>query len=70
MTDYSDVYIHECLGLASQRYVETLLYGVKASDPVMLALPWVAILAVAFLAALPAVINAVRIDPASMLRAE
>ena len=49
---------------------ETLLYGVKASDPVMLALPWVTILGVAFLAALPAVINAVRTDPVSMLRAE
>jgi putative ABC transport system permease protein len=58
------------LGLALQRYIETLLYGVKASDPVMLAVPWVTILGVAFLAALPAVINAVRTDPVSMLRAE
>jgi len=58
------------LGLASVRYVETLLYQVKASDPRMLALPALTILAAALLAALPAVIHAVRIDPANTLRAE
>jgi putative ABC transport system permease protein len=57
------------LGMASVRYIETLLYGVKASAP-MLALPSLTILAAAMLAALPAVIRAVRIDPAAMLRAE
>jgi hypothetical protein len=36
----------------------------------MLALPSVAILAAALLAALPAVIRAVRIDPVTMLRSE
>jgi predicted lysophospholipase L1 biosynthesis ABC-type transport system permease subunit len=58
------------LGLASMRYMEALLYQVKANDPAMLALPSVTILAAALLAALPAVIRAVRIDPVTMLRSE
>jgi predicted permease len=58
------------LGMVSGRYVATLLYGVKAYDPAMLALPTFVLLAVALLAALPAVIRAARIDPAIMLRAE
>jgi hypothetical protein len=43
---------------------------VKATDLAMLVLPSLIILAAAILAALPAVIHAVRIDPAAMLRAE
>jgi Mg/Co/Ni transporter MgtE len=43
------------LGMASVRYVEALLYQVKAGDPAMLALPSCTILAAALLAALPAV---------------
>jgi ABC-type lipoprotein release transport system permease subunit len=43
---------------------------VKATDLPMLALPSVAILAAALLAALPAVLRAVRIDPAITLRCE
>jgi predicted lysophospholipase L1 biosynthesis ABC-type transport system permease subunit len=58
------------LGMASVRYVEALLYQVKATDPAMLALPSLTILAVALFAALPAVIHAVRIDPVAMLRSE
>jgi predicted permease len=58
------------LGMASVRYIETLLYQVKATDLAMLGLPSVTILAAALLAALPAVIRAVRIDPVTMLRAE
>ena len=58
------------LGLASVRYIETLLYQVKASDPRMLALPALTIIAAALLAALPPVIRAVRVDPAKTLRAE
>jgi predicted permease len=58
------------LGMASVRYIETLLYQVKAGDPAMLALPSLTILAAALLAALPAVIQAVRIDPVAMLRAD
>jgi predicted permease len=58
------------LGMASTRYIETLLYQVKATDLGVLALPSLAIVAAALLAALPAVIRAVRIDPVQMLRAE
>ena len=58
------------LGMASVRYIETLLYQVKATDLGILALPSFAILGAALLAALPAVIRAVRIDPVTTLRSE
>jgi predicted permease len=58
------------LGMASVRYIETLFYRVKATDLAMLAFPSLTLLAVALLAALPAVIRAVRTDPVAMLRAE
>jgi putative ABC transport system permease protein len=58
------------LGLASVRYIESLFYQVKATDPAMLAIPSVVIVAAALVAALPAVIHAVRIDPGTMLRSE
>jgi putative ABC transport system permease protein len=58
------------LGMASVRYIEALLYQVKPTDPGMLALPGLTILVAAFLAALPAVTRAVRIDPATTLRDE
>ena len=58
------------LGMASVRYIESLLYQVKATDLGVLALPSLTIVGVALLAALPAVIRAVRIDPATTLRSE
>ena len=58
------------LGLISTRYIASLLYQVRATDIGMLALPTVAILTAAMLAAIPAVIRSVRIDPAVTLRAE
>jgi ABC-type antimicrobial peptide transport system permease subunit len=58
------------LGFAAARYIQTLLYQVKPTDPRMLALPALTILAAALLAALPPVIRAVRIDPAETLRVE
>jgi putative ABC transport system permease protein len=58
------------LGMASVRYIETLLYEVKGTDMGMLMVPCLTILAAASLAAVPAVIRAVRIDPAEMLRAD
>ncbi|MCU1236584.1 MAG: hypothetical protein JWP63_4551 [Candidatus Solibacter sp.] len=58
------------LGLASVRYIETLLYRVNATGPAMLLPPLLVILAAAFLAALPAVFRAVRIDPVASLRAD
>jgi predicted permease len=58
------------LGLASAQYIGSLFFQVKATDPAMLAIPTLTIVAAALLAALPAVIHAVRIDPVSMLRSE
>jgi predicted permease len=57
-------------GMASARFIEALLFGVRPTDLGMLALPAVAILAAAVVAAAPAVVHAVRIDPVSMLRAD
>jgi putative ABC transport system permease protein len=57
-------------GLSSQRFLESLLFQVKATDTAMLAAPALIILAASVLAAIPPVIRAVRIDPAEMLRAE
>ena len=58
------------LSLASARHVEALLYGVKATDAVMLALPSLAVIAVALVAALVPVVRASRIDPVAILRAD
>jgi ABC-type antimicrobial peptide transport system permease subunit len=58
------------LGMASTRYIESLLYQVKPTEFGVLALPSLTILGAALLAALPAVIRAVRIDPATMLRTD
>ncbi len=55
--------------MASVRYIETLLYEVKGTDTGMLMIPSLIILAAASLAALPAVLRAMRIDPVEMLRA-
>lgn len=57
-------------GMASAHFIETLLYQVKATDLGVLALPPLAILVTALLAATPAVVRAVRIDPATILRSE
>jgi predicted permease len=62
--------IGAALGIASGRYVETLLYGVKGSDPVMLIGPAIVLLAISMLFALPVILRASRIDPKLMLRAE
>jgi putative ABC transport system permease protein len=58
------------LGMASVRYIESLFYQVKATDLPMLTLPSCIILAAALLASVPAIVRAVRIDPAKMLRTE
>jgi hypothetical protein len=57
-------------GVASGRYIATLLYEVKSTDARIVAIPALAISILALLAALPAVIRAVRIDPAVTLRVE
>jgi predicted permease len=58
------------LGLGAARYVESLLYQVKATDADMIALPACAILMIALVATLPAVLRALRTDPTEILRAE
>ncbi len=58
------------LGMASVRYIESLLYEVKGTDVRMLVIPSITLVAAALLAALPAVVRAVRIDPVAMLRAD
>ncbi|MGO9257616.1 MAG: ADOP family duplicated permease [Bryobacteraceae bacterium] len=57
-------------GVASGRFVETLLYEVKATDAGAVAAPLLLLLGTALLAALPPAIRAVRIDPAKTLRSE
>ncbi len=57
-------------GAYSAQWVETLLFQVKANDPMMLTVPAAVLALVALAAAVPPVIQAVRIDPASMLRSE
>ncbi len=58
------------IGIASVRFIETLFYQVKATDVGMLMLPAMSLFAAALLAALPAVLQAVRIDPVDTLRSE
>jgi ABC-type antimicrobial peptide transport system permease subunit len=58
------------VGLGAARSIEALFYQVKPSDPAILAFPSLTILMATLLAALPAVLHAVRIDPMRMLRAE
>jgi ABC-type lipoprotein release transport system permease subunit len=56
--------------MATMSYIESLFFDVKATDVGALAVPSLTILIAAMVAALPAVIRAVRIDPAKILRAE
>jgi predicted permease len=58
------------LGFGASRYVASLFYQVKATDADMIALPICAILFTALVAALPAVLRALRTDPTEILRAE
>ncbi|HYK37320.1 ABC transporter permease [Alloacidobacterium sp.] len=57
-------------GLASVRYVESLLYEVKVTDAGVLAFPCLTILFAVLITAIPAVLRALRIDPVAMLRVE
>jgi predicted permease len=57
-------------GLLSEPYIKSLLYQIKPSDPDALTLPLMTIIMATLLAALPAVIRAIRIDAAALLRAE
>ncbi|HTZ56582.1 MAG TPA: ABC transporter permease [Acidobacteriaceae bacterium] len=57
-------------GVLSTRYIESLLYQVKASDPIQLAGPCLIIFLAAIFAAAPAVVRALYINPADLLRSE
>jgi predicted permease len=57
-------------GMASVRFVEALLFEVKASDAAIVAVPIAAVALVSLLAALPPLARAVRIDPVETLRAQ
>ena len=58
------------LSLISVQYVKTLLYEVRPTDWGMITLPFAMIAAAGSLAAVPAVVGAVQVDPANVLRAE
>jgi predicted permease len=58
------------LGIASVRWIERLLFGVKGTDAGALTLPVLTISTVALAAALPAILRAVRTDPVAILRSE
>ncbi|MCC6536501.1 MAG: ABC transporter permease [Bryobacterales bacterium] len=58
------------LGLLSERYIESLLFGVKVTDWRMLASPVATIIVSAILAAILPIVRAIRIDPVTMVRAE
>jgi predicted permease len=58
------------LGIASQRFVQSLLYQVSATDVSVFAIPWLMILTVLSIAAIPAILRAIQVDPVTMLRAD
>jgi len=58
------------MGAVSAKYVETLLYGVKAHDAEMMVIPMVTVVCVAAMATAPAVMYALNVEPAEILRAE
>lgn len=58
------------LGLASVHYIEPLLYRVRSTELPVIVIPSLVIVGTAALAALPAVIRALKIDPATLLRLE
>jgi hypothetical protein len=57
-------------GLASARHIQSLLFGVKATEVSTLAAPGVTILLVSLMAAAPAMLRATRVDPAVTLRSD
>jgi ABC-type antimicrobial peptide transport system permease subunit len=57
-------------GFGASRYVQSLLYGVKARDATMLVVPLLTIMVTVALAAVPAIRRALRVDPVEMLRAQ
>jgi putative ABC transport system permease protein len=58
------------VGAASEGHLKDLLYGVKATDAAMMAGPVCLIVFAGLLAAVPPVLQALRIDPSETLRAD
>jgi len=58
------------VGLLSERLLRTLLYEVKATEPVVIGIPAAMILGMGLLATIPPVVRALGIDAAETLRAE
>jgi ABC-type antimicrobial peptide transport system permease subunit len=58
------------IGIVCGRYIESLLFQVRLTDFSVLAPPCLTIFTAALVAAAPAVIRALRIDPVKMLRTE
>ncbi len=57
-------------GLFAQRYVSALLFQVSAADPTVVSSVGAALASVSVVALLPAILRALRIDPAVTLRAD
>ena len=57
-------------GMACERFVESLLFEVKATNPRMMIAPLLTLLGATLLAALPPAIRAVKTDPSQTLRNE
>ena len=57
-------------GVVSARSMQTMFYQVKISDPAALITPLAVILIVAILATIPAILRALKIEPAEILRSE
>lgn len=57
-------------GIVSVRFVTTLLYGARATDPSVLAAAGVAMLAAAVIAIVPPLTRALQVNPIEILRAE
>ena len=58
------------VGFTTVGFIASLLYEVEPTDPSMTIIPLLVVVGTALVAALPAVIRAAQIDPASMLRVE
>jgi len=66
----SGVVAGAAVGLILEPRIKSLLYQVNATDTDVLVVPLLAILAITLLAAIPAILRGIRIDPVEMLRAE
>lgn len=58
------------VGFTTLRFIASLLYEVKPTDPGMTIIPILVVVGTTLVAALPAVIRAAQIDPGSILRVE